>query len=56
MGRSAKALSGMSRTRVAGVCMALGASDFVEKREPFERVRFAVRAAAGEESAPEVGW
>lgn len=49
-------LSGMSRKRVADVCIALGASDFVEKREPVERVRFAVRAAAGEEAAPEVGW
>jgi DNA-binding NarL/FixJ family response regulator len=49
-------LSGMSRKRVADVCIALGASDFVEKREPAERVRFAVRAAAGEEAAPEVGW
>lgn len=49
-------LSGMSRNRVAEVCISLGASDFVEKREPVERVRFAVRAAAGEEAAPEVGW
>jgi DNA-binding NarL/FixJ family response regulator len=47
-------LSGMSRKRVADVCLALGASDFVEKCEPVERVRFAVREAAGGEAAPEV--
>lgn len=53
---SHRVLSGMSRERVAEVCISLGASEFVEKREPVERVRFAVRAAAGEEAAPEVGW
>ena len=40
-------LSGMSKVRTEGVCLALGAVDFVEKREPMERVRTAVRAAAG---------
>jgi DNA-binding NarL/FixJ family response regulator len=49
-------LSGMSRGRTAEVCMALGAIDFVEKREPMERVLLAVRDAAGREAAPEVGW
>ena len=38
-------LSGMSKVRTAGVCLALGAADFVEKREPMERVRTAVREA-----------
>ena len=38
-------LSGMSKVRTAGVCLALGAAAFVEKREPMERVRTAVREA-----------
>jgi DNA-binding NarL/FixJ family response regulator len=48
-------LSGLSRKSNAGRCIALGASDFVEKREPVERVRIAVRAAADERSRAEVG-
>jgi DNA-binding NarL/FixJ family response regulator len=41
-------LSGMSKARTSDVCLSLGAVGFVEKREPMERVREAVREAAAE--------
>ena len=47
-------LSGMSRERVGDVCRALGAVDYVEKREPMDRVREAVRDAAGGDLRTEV--
>ena len=49
-------LSGMSRERVGDVCRALGAVDYVEKREPMDRVREAVRDAAGGDLGTEVHW
>jgi DNA-binding NarL/FixJ family response regulator len=48
-------LSGMSKSRTAEVCLAFGAVDFVEKRDLLDRVRPAVRSAAGREAAPEAG-
>jgi DNA-binding NarL/FixJ family response regulator len=47
-------LSGLSRETNAGVCIARGASDFVEKRDPLERLRVAVRTAADEGSGAEL--
>ena len=47
-------LSGLSRKTNAGVCIARGASDFVEKRDPLERLRVAVRTAADEGSGAEL--
>jgi DNA-binding NarL/FixJ family response regulator len=49
-------LSGMSKARAGDVCLALGAVEYVEKREPMERVREAVRDAAGGELQTGVGW
>ena len=49
-------LSGMSKARAGDVCRALGASDYIEKREPMDRVREAVRDAAGGDLGTEVHW
>lgn len=48
-------LSGLSREANAGTCIARGASDFVEKRDPLERLRVAVRTAAGDGSGAQLG-
>jgi DNA-binding NarL/FixJ family response regulator len=48
--------SGMPKARAGEVCLALGAFDYVEKRESMDRVREAVRDAAGGDGAQEVGW
>jgi DNA-binding NarL/FixJ family response regulator len=43
-------LSGLPKARTAGSCLALGAVDYIEKREPIERIPAAVRAAAAGEA------
>jgi two-component system invasion response regulator UvrY len=48
-------LSGLSRNTHASVCIARGASDFVEKRDPLEWLRVAVRTAADKGSGAELG-
>ena len=47
-------LSGLSRKTNASVCIARGASGFVEKRDPLERLRAVVRAAADAGSGAEL--
>lgn len=49
-------LSGMSKARAGDVCRALGAIDYIEKREPMDRVCEAVRDAAGGDLQAEVRW
>ena len=48
-------LSGLPREANADVCIARGASDFLEKRDPLEHLRVAVLTAAGEGGGAELG-
>jgi DNA-binding NarL/FixJ family response regulator len=48
-------LSGLPREAHAQICIARGAADFLEKRDPLERLRLAVRTAAYEGSGAELG-